>query len=329
MEVTNMTLRFTAALVASLVLPLAAHSAGIITNGTISLGVDNNGQLNIASAVPSATGTTSFGLRDNATGLEATADGCLCDGAAIPTPISSGSANNSTGTDVVNISFASDGTTATTVSELLDKSLQITHVFAPAAETNFLYRVTVSIKNTSGADIADLRYTRGMDWDIEPTAFSEFVTIGGTAAATAVLYADDNGFSSPNPFASRATVGPAGFNVGDQTDTGATDHGALFDFAFGALKMGETKTFEIFYGAAPTERDAFAALAAVDAEVYSFGQSLDDVNGGTPGYRTFIVAFAGVGGEVVVPPTVPVPAAGFLLLGGVGLMGSLRLRRKS
>jgi len=56
---------------------------------------------------------------------------------------------------------------------------------------------TVTIENISD-DVVDVRYRRVMDWDIPPTEFSEFVTIGGLPA-TAVTSSDDNGFSDANP----------------------------------------------------------------------------------------------------------------------------------
>jgi type IV pilus assembly protein PilY1 len=139
-----------------------------------------------------------------------------------------------------------------------------------------------------------------------------------------VLFASNNGFSGLNVFDGGTDLG----FTGDFTDAGPTDHGALFDFGFGDLGIGESFTFEIFYGAALTEAGAFTALNAVGAEVYSLGQSSLDQFGGTPGYSTFIFGFAGVGGIVVPPPPVPLPGSALLLLGGVGLLGGLRLRRR-
>lgn len=187
------------------------------------------------------------------------------------------------------------------------------------------------MKNTSGAAIEDLRYTRVMDWDIDPTAFSEYSTIQGTAAATAVRYADDNGFSSADPFGFRSNIADGA--VGDFVDSGPKDHGAIFDFGFGALAVDASFSFDIFYGAAPTERDALAALSKVGAEVYSFGQSSKDKDGaGGSGLNTFIFAFSGVGGVVVPPPNpsaVPVPAAGWLMLAGLGALAGVCRSRKA
>ena len=295
--------------------PMTASAASLIDNGTIQLGVDDLGQLNIAGP------TRYYGLTDLRTGFEATSPGCLCEGwgAAIGDTGVSGYVNNAYGvTNVTGVSFVSDASTATSVTDV-GTELRVTHAFAPS-ESDDLYRVTVSITNTSGADISDLRYTRVMDWDVEPTPFSEYVTIGGSAAATAVLSANTNGFGSGNPLTPDA-------DMGDFVDLGATDHGAQFNFGFGELLMGETFTFEIFYGASLSEAAALTALNAVGAEVYSFGQSNDNILGTTPDRSTFIFGFSGVGG-VVVPP-IPVPASALLLIGAIGMLGGLRQRRKA
>ncbi len=311
---------------AALLIPAAANAQAIITNGTIGLGVDAGGQLNIPGPT-SRGGTGSYGLRDIATGWEATAPGCLCEGwgAAVQGTGNTVYANNAVGSSFTAVSFASTATTATAV--VTGGGLTVTHAFSPSA-TPLLYQVDVTITNTSGADFADKTlYLRTMDWDIEPTAFREFSTIQGTTGAANVLAANNNGFCDSNALVFCSSLGA----TGDFIDVGPTDHGANFDFIFDALKAGASQKLTIFYGAAPTERAALGALGNVGAEIYSFGQSSDDMLGGTPDRRTFIFGFKGVGGVIIPdddPLGVPEPTSWALMIMGFGFAGAAIRRRR-
>ena len=309
---------------AAILIPAAANAQAIITNGTVTLGVDAAGQLNIPG--PRSSGGTGFvGLRDNATGWEATAPGCLCEGwgAAVQGVGRPVYANNALGSSFFATSFASTATTATSVVGSADGGLSVTHAFSPSA-TPFLYQVDVTITNTSGADFAGATlYRRTMDWDIEPTPFNEYSTIQGTTGAANVLAANNNGFCDSNALSGCGSLGA----TGDFIDFGPTDHGANFDFIFSALGAGKSQTLRIFYGAAPTERQALAALGAVGAEVYSFGQANDDRLGGTANRATFIFGFKGVGGAAL-PGAIPEPATWAMMIMGFGFAGAAIRRRR-
>lgn len=308
-----------------------AQAAAIITDGNVKLGVDDYGNLNIGGGIASVTGTTAVGLRYlTANGeYEATSHGCLCEGwgVAIADNNTSGYANNSSGTAGLTVdAFSSTASTASSTT-LMGSALKITHSFTLAAETANLYRVKVTIENTSGADINNLLYRRTFDWDTDPSPFNEYVTIGGTAAATAVLAANSNGFCSSNPLDACS-----GSFSGDFVAAGPTDHGANFDFDFGALTAGGSYSFDIFYGAADNKTAALNALGQVGAEVYSLGWSGNDANqdgfgdngGATP---TFIFGFSGVGGVALPDPT-DVPAPAPVLMLGLGLFGLAMSRRQ-
>lgn len=309
----------------------SANAAVIITDGNVSLGVNNLGQLNVNGGVADVGGETGVGVRwlDDGLQYESTAQGCDCEGWGVSTNGISGYANNSSGTSGLSlIDFSSSATSATSVVNMND-DLTITHDFSLSASDN-LYRVSVTIENTSGADISDLLYRRTMDWDTSPTPFNEFVSIGGTAAASAVIGATDDGFCSSNPLSGCGTVTSGA--SGDFTAAGPADHGANFDFNFGGLTAGESYNFDIFFGGAANVDDAFSALGAVGAEVYSFGWSgldvdqdgfADDMTGRiTP---TYIFGFSGVGGEALPPTDIPEPVS--IALFSLALMG-LAGRRK-
>jgi len=305
-------------------------NAAIITDGNVQLGIQDTGALNVPGGTASpVTGTRAVGLRYTPTGNEATSHGCLCEGWGVGIGDSGVAGWDGNGFSNLTVdSFTSTATTATSVTSLTSGELQVTHDFALAEETDNLFRARVSITNTSGVDISDLRYTRVMDWDVEPTTFREFVTIDGTAEASAVLFAHDDGFESANPFASRTPI----LDSGDFEDSGPADHGALFDFGFGALAAGETFEFDIFYGGAATEAEALASLGEVGAEVYSLGQSSIDAEGtGAGGSNTFIFGFSGVGGEPLPDPT-PVPelsaVSGPLSIAILGTLLSLGAERR-
>lgn len=312
----------------------SAQAAAIITGGNVQLGVDSLGQLNIPGGTPSpVTGTRAVGLRYLPTGNEATSHGCLCEGWGVADAILgvTGYANNSVGTaGLILDSFTSTASTATSVVRNTGGQFKVTHDFKLSASDD-LYEAVVTIENISGAMLGDVRYRRTFDWDIEPTTFSEFVTIGGTATATNVLKATNNGFASSNPLSSNDPLFAGG--VGDFVDLGPADHGANFDFGFGSLGIGESKTFSIFYGGAPTEVAAFDALATVGAEVYSFGQSSTDKDGlGLDGSNTFIFAFKGVGGTVIGDPdpvSTPEPASllGLLAVGAFGANAAAKRKK--
>jgi hypothetical protein len=253
--------------------------------------------------------------------------GCLCEGwGASIGPISGWSANANGGdVNVGLVNFSSTPTTATSVVNVGGAAgLGVTQAYS-LSSSPALVRDHVTLTNNTGS-AAEVRYTRSMDWDIPPTEFSELVTIGGVGA-TKLIFSNDNGFATPNPLSNPGELSSGTTNV-NFIDSGPNDHGAYFTFSFGALAAGDSTSFDIFYGAAGSQADAFLALGTVDAEVFSLGQSNGNGATGTPG--TWIFAFAGVGGTPLPHvDAIPEPETYAMMLLGLGFVGFMARRRKA
>jgi len=287
----------------------------VITNGTIKLGVRPQGHLNILDAgiVSRPDGSTpDVGLRlifPDGSESEATAPGVMSEGWGVAADGVAGYANLAVNgvVNLHNVAFASSASTAESTVEV-GSVLRVTHEYLPSTATPLLYEVRVTLTNISGGPIGDLRYRRVTDWDVSPTSFDEYVTID-SGAAIDLAFTSDNGLASANPLA------PPGMRLftGDAVDSGPDDHGALFDFVFAdvtagtPLPAGESKAFRLFYGGAFDEPSALAAVAAVGAEAYSFGQPnvSPPEDHGEP--NTFILAYAS-GGPAPTPTATPTPA---------------------
>lgn len=305
--------------------PMAWPTIVTHSSGRIKLGVNDGGNLNVgvAASVPSVDGETVTGMRfvdiDNTLGsginaeFESTSPGCLCEGwgAAFSQnggALQSGDANQDDG-GLNNIVVASmlmgdsqQVTSHTTVAGCLDVTLKYT----PSDLSDFAYKVDMTFENTCADDITELRWRRVMDWDIEPTAFSERVYLEpGTASDLTCLH--DNGFCRADPTISCGGITVGCVASGSETDAGVADHGAGFFFQFSditaatPLAQGETRSVRTYYGAANTYAQAISEMSKLgDVEAYSIGvPSFADRDSGGPAH---FFAFGGVGGDVIIPP---------------------------
>jgi hypothetical protein len=304
----------------------AFAQGAIITNNVVELGVHETGELNFCCKTEPGSHTSLIGVRvfetpGNAASrsYESTADGCPCEGWGVADAGTgvTGWANQQFGGphNLALVSFTSTASTAISVVNVLNGSgtpvMQVTQNYHPSTVTSQAYEDTVTIKNLTGSSLSDIRYRRTMDWDIEPTQFDEFVTVTfGSPPPTNLRHVTDNGFDQSDPLSSNSPgdglCPECTYDSGQPpattlTDNGPSDHGANFDFGFGSLAAGQSKTFNVYYGGAASSTNAETivntALAAIGAETYSIGESStpDGPTKGTP--AAFLFAFGGVGGE--------------------------------
>jgi hypothetical protein len=211
-------------------------SPAIIGNGTVSLGVNPEGHLNVPDSGimslgdsdgdtwvqdgfgnivsgPDYTGTETFGLRFDDTGAESTAPAFAGEGWGIAayatdttTLLGKGFAQlgDPLSAGLICDDFTADADSAISVVHIEDGDgnplLQVTHDFHPTSSP-FLYEITVTIENlTSGGTAQTIvpRYRRVFDWDVEPTPFWEFTSmVGVEGALPGVLeFANNDGFAT-------------------------------------------------------------------------------------------------------------------------------------
>lgn len=304
----NKMFKIIAAVLTSVVMGSGTVFAGaVITSGSISMGIYDEGHL----------GFGDVGLYLDPLG-DAIMPGGPFEGWGVSGSGITGYADLAA-SGVVNLSFDSfssiGSTSATSVVHLTSLSdLEVTQAYGPSASAS-LFKDMVTIRNRGLSEITDVRYTRVMDWDVPPIEGFEFVTIGGLPSAN-LLYSSDIGFATPDPLTAGGFIDPATVNVNFE-DIGPYDGGALFNFGFGSLAAGESKTFSIFYGATTSETGAFSALSAVGAEVYSLGQTVDGGQiTGAPG--TYIFGFKGPVPSVPEPSSLLLLSSGIISLAGIG-----------
>lgn len=254
-----------------------AHCPGVINNGIVQLGVSNTGFLNVECPAigPSSgvNGGSLVGLRYMPTKGDAASPGSPCEGWGVASADLGVSGHTSRCHGTFNMVAAAPVFTPATALTTVDVGgmFRVVHNFTPVPATPYLYRVDVSIRNIGSQTVGDLRYTRGIDYDVPPNTFSEYVTLEGDSPF--VVGWNNNGFNSLDPLVlDSGTTGPF-------DDLGPGDLGTHIDLQFGSLAPGQTRSFVTYYGAAPTERHALNALATVGASVYSLGQSNWDGTG--------------------------------------------------
>lgn len=294
------------ALAAAMLAAVGAAHATTLTNGPITMGLFNDGSL----------GSLGVGL----TGVpgDAITPGCLCEGwGAAGNGVGNYTYGNASPSGIV--SSAISGVTASTAISTvqLANGLQVVHNYTPIGGGE-LFKISITMTNTTGALMTDVRYARTLDWDVPPGHFGDdFTTIyGGTAAGPGgkVLHTSSDPFAAPNPMVTR----PENANTNVTNLPG--DKGAYFILGFGNLAIGASESFTTYIGASTTTTGLLTAFAGVGVEAYSY--SFDD-----NGPYTFGWGFAGLGLPPIEPP-VGVPEPGTLALLGLALVAAAARRRR-
>lgn len=300
------------------------------------------GGLVAAQAAPAVldTGVLRMGVADNA-GLgqgigvgfvgptgDAIKPGCLCEGWGAAAGGSSGYTDGASGTSgitsaLLTTTVASGAGLSAQSVVVMSNGLQVTHTYSYAAGGS-LFKVAITLTNTTAGSLSDVRYARTLDWDVTPGFFgSNYTTVyGGTPTGPGgrVLTTSTDPFAPADPMVFRGQE--QDMNVVNS----AGDKGGFFVFGFGALLAGESVSFDTYIGASRTVGGLKAALGSVGVEAYSYTTGNNVADGDfAPAYG---YGFAGLG----LPPSLPggdVPEPASIALIGVALLGLAASRRRS
>lgn len=286
------------------------HAAGI-TNGTVTLGVNEYGALHEGGCAPSSgDGTTDVGLRYRPTGAEGLAhvdkdEDCPCEGWGAKAVLPEGKGSYSgwvrgrwiagvdSTADVTPVSFTSTGSTARSVVRIESKgglgALEVTQEFRPSAREE-LFEIDVTVRASGERhEMPHVTFRRVMNWHAEPTGGQEYVTV--RAEDPEVEYASDDGFASTDPAAGRIKIR----EDGSFTDAGPYDQGALFDLTVPMRHTdieGNAGRITLYYGAAPDQPTAMSAFTELGINTWSIAKPVTSGDPGTP--NTFMFGFVPV-----------------------------------
>jgi hypothetical protein len=116
-------------------------SGAVISNGTVELGVNPQGDLNVPGASPSSGGVSTVGVRYVPTNADAVGPGCPCEGWGVADATSSvtGYANESAGTsdNLTPLRFLTSADQAVSVVRV-GSTFEVTHDYHPSPATSNL-----------------------------------------------------------------------------------------------------------------------------------------------------------------------------------------------
>ncbi|WP_089254617.1 IPT/TIG domain-containing protein [Asanoa hainanensis] len=261
------------------------RTAQVLSNSTIEIGVGPYGSL-----ISNAIGIRLAGNADS----EVIRRGCFCEGWGVAHGPFGGSVTDATGVDGLTLSsFVASGDTATSMVDLTGPTgITVATYVSPSIDPN-LFQLKVTVRNVSSPIHHSVHYRRAVDWDLLPDVSGFYTTfVHRTGDIGYVTGVTNDGFADPNPHNAFTDLGASGFF----TDFGPANTGALIDLDLGTFATGEAKTFDLYYGIAPTEARATAAVAAVGAQLYALGQpgTADGKTLGTPYTGIFAIDGSGL-----------------------------------
>lgn len=298
-----------------------------LSNPNVFLGINDAGNLNFADLNFPISNSSRVGLSyrfPDGTIRDSTSPGCFCEGWGValtdPNGIRhAGFANEDSGSGgLTGGVFGATPISASSSLSMLNLPVSITHRYGISLVPT-VFQGNVTITNEGNEKLTDLVYRRTMDWDVPPTEFTEYVSHAGVTANLVanggnLFYASNNGFATSSP-----TAGPSYLSLDsvnqDFNQIGPSDQGSLFDFSFGDLDPGQSRSFNIFYGVAANLNAAKEAVIKLGADIVSLAQSTLNLGGGCP----LDCPPPSGGGDATLPIGMGSPDAGLFLLRAIGL----------
>ncbi len=148
------------------------------------------------------------------------------------------------------------------------RPLKITHTYS--AESPYLFRVDVTVQNTTTVMSGPLLYRRSLVFAIIGAA-DRSLTIANIPAhgSTPYLrYSSNDGWANPDPAAAHTYCGKEGFFADHQSPLGGIDDGGLFELDLGRIASLGSVTFTLYFGTGPDVQTVLNAVAASNAQVY-------------------------------------------------------------
>jgi YVTN family beta-propeller protein len=305
----------------------------VLKSATVGIGINQLGNLNVLNQSPSSGGTTTYGLRRLITNNEFTGSGCPCEGWGVVGFLNTTTswrawADQGTGSSnalMQLLHFVTTSNTATStilIGPAVSPTLELINTYSQVPGVPDLWQDRVTIRNLNTSPMADIGYRRLVDWDIEPTAQRELVTIQGSGSPS-LTGASFDGFTSGvsndgddsadplssfdgiiPPCSAPSLCAPLPKNT-NLNRFGPFDQGAQFNLDLhsilpgGSLAPGTAISFNVYLGAAANQALAFTDLGHVGVQAYSLGEP-SSTGDGSP--NTAILGFSGIGGPVLTFP---------------------------